>query len=275
MGITESGRFSVLTNYRETGAVGGARSRGAIVTESLNGPEEESTEELVARLLASDVKGYGGFSLLCGQLRKNHAGIKPLAIVSNRSSSVEKIPWVAGERGETCGLSNASYGDTEWPKVRIGKELLGKVVQKHRSQNMNEEELVEELWKILDNDTLPEQGKETFQEYIYHLKESIFVHALGGKTRKVEGDKLEADEIAGAGESLAADLIPRRKQSPVDEAMGMEDQVYGTQRQTIVLVDWNGKCSYMERALWDEQGNAIPRGQGDLKFDFQIKGWSE
>jgi len=142
---------------------------------------------------------------------------------------------------------------------------------------MSEEELVDEFFKILDHDTLPEQGNETFQEYISHLKESVFCHPLGGKARKVEGDKLKADEIAGAGDGTNDGVRPTtcRRESPIDEATGMADQVYGTQRQTVVLVDWNGKCSYIERSLWDEQGNAVPRGQGDMKFEFQIKGWSE
>lgn len=280
MGVTESGKFAVLTNYRESGAVEGNRSRGAMVTECLNGPEEESTEELVERLLASDVKGVGGFSLVCGKLRKSlDEGVEPLAIVSNRSSSLEKIPWIAGGRGHIHGLSNARYGDAEWPKVQIGKELLNMALERHRARGLKEQELLDEFWKILDHDTLPERGSETFEEYVGHLKESVFVHELGGKLRNEEGGKLKADEIAAAGDVTEPVLEVNgngacRKQSPVSEADGMAEEVYGTQRQTVMLVDWNGKCSYIERSLWDEQGNAIPRGKGDMKFEFQIKGWS-
>ncbi len=51
--------------------------------------------------------------------------------------------------------------------------------------------------------------------------------------------------------------------------------MYGTQRQTVILVDWEGNVSYTERALWDAHGNAIERGQGDVTFRFPIEGWEE
>lgn len=280
MGVTDTGKFAVLTNYRESGPFEGIRSRGAMVTECLTGPEEETTEEFVERLLASDVKGVGGFSLVCGNLRKSKdkIGVESLAIVSNRSSSLEKVSWIAGERGDICGLSNARYGDAEWPKVRIGKELLSQAVEEHRTKGSKEEELLEKLWKLMDHDTLPGRGDQSWEEFIFALKESVFIPAVGGKLQTADGSKLKADEIAAG--AVPENVLavngngPCRKPSPVSEAVGMAEEVYGTQRQTIMLVDWNGKCSYIERSLWDEHGNPIPRGEGDMKFEFQIKGWS-
>lgn len=275
MGVTESGKFAVLTNYRENTEIEGTRSRGAIVTACLTGPEDESTEEFVERLVASDVKGVGGFSLVCGTLRKSGRGVKPLAIVSNRSSSVEEIAWIARERGDIWGLSNARYGDAEWPKVVKGKELLKRVTKESRWRAMKEDELLGKCWEVLDDDTLLPKGNQSFVEFVGHLKESIFIHALGGNTRKEDGDKLEADEIAAAGSATEHEPGSNGSQrhSPVSEAVGMAEEMYGTQRQTIMLVDWSGKCSYIERALYDEQGNAVPRGHGDIRFEFQIKGF--
>jgi hypothetical protein len=31
----------------------------------------------------------------------------------------------------------------------------------------------------------------------------------------------------------------------------------------------------VERALWDGNGNAVPKGEGDLKFEFAINGWDD
>ena len=41
--------------------------------------------------------------------------------------------------------------------------------------------------------------------------------------------------------------------------------VYGTQRQTIVLVDWEGRVTFVERSLWDENGKRVERGGGNVK----------
>lgn len=54
---------------------------------------------------------------------------------------------------------------------------------------------------------------------------------------------------------------------------GFETGMYGTQRQTVLLVDWDGNVTYVERALWDEQGRPVPRGEGDAIFRFKIEGF--
>ena len=45
---------------------------------------------------------------------------------------------------------------------------------------------------------------------------------------------------------------------------------YGTQRQTILLCDWDGNVTYTERALWDAHGNLIERGKGDVVHRFKV-----
>src|SRR5271156_1289624 len=57
LGITKTGKFAVLTNFRETDThsakhpVQGERSRGSMVTAWLMGPEHETTTDFVHRLL--------------------------------------------------------------------------------------------------------------------------------------------------------------------------------------------------------------------------------
>ena len=55
------------------------------------------------------------------------------------------------------------------------------------------------------------------------------------------------------------------------QAASEQEAVPFTQRQTIVLVDWDGNITYKERALWDSHGNAIERGKGDETFKFEIE----
>lgn len=286
LGITQSGKFSVLTNYRETDVndtdhpIQGTRSRGGMVTAWLTSPDNESTQDFVHRMLEGDgVKGVGGFSLLCGKLRrKEEEGekeVEPLAIVSNRSEGADQVPWIAGHRDEVYGLSNTSYQDPNiWPKVKMGKEKLLEVVEYAVNKEMNEEELVERLYAILDTNTLPEQQGEDFEEYIYQLRKSIFIPKIGNEAPPQE--PLKADQIAAAKpEALHTDDSPtedKAKSIPVNgNAM---TGIYGTQRQTIILLDWEGNVTFRERALWDAAGHPIERGKGDVKFGFKIDCWN-
>jgi len=286
LGITKTGNFAVLTNYRETDTndkehpVQGTRSRGAMVTAWLTAPNDESTPEFVHRLLGGEgVKGVGGFSLLCGKLRRHKASsdeLEPLAIISNRAGSPDDVPWIAGKRGEVYGLSNTCYDDPEaWPKVELGKELLKDAVAEALKTKLSEEELVENLYAILDTDTLPKQNGEDFEAFIYRLRESIFIPSIGHATPPQQMPK--ADKIAAARPipngtaTSAAQVVAKAEEHPEAAAM---TGIYGTQRQTIMLVDWQGHVTFRERSLWDKEGNGIERGKADVKFEFQIEGWN-
>lgn len=283
----------MLTNYRETDThdannpVQGTRSRGGMVTAWLTGPEEESTQDFVYRLLKGDgVKGVGGFSLVCGKLRKRGDSgqeLEPMAIISNRAGNPDEVPWIAERRGEVYGLSNTSYEDPEtWPKVKLGKEKLLEAVEEVVAADSGEEELVDKLFAVLDTNTLPEQEGQEFEQYIPELRRSIFIPGIGKKAAPSELPR--ADEIAAAKplsnghartngefeEALKEAERPERMPNTSDGNTG----IYGTQRQSIVLVDWEGHVTFIERSLWDAEGQTIQRGHGDMKFEFKIEGWN-
>ncbi|KAE8453657.1 hypothetical protein EG329_009168 [Mollisiaceae sp. DMI_Dod_QoI] len=277
-GITKTGNFAVLTNYRETNThdtdhpVQGTRSRGGMVTAWLTAPNDESTHEFVHRLLEEEgVAGVGGFSLLCGKLRRRRDTkheLEPLAIISNRCDSSEDVPWIAGKREEVYGLSNTSYSDPDiWPKVQMGKEKVLQVVEDAVKSGAGEEELIEKLFTILDTDTLPEQNGLDFEAFIMELKKSIFIPSIG----KEAEPRVPADAIAAADASLAeAELKEKERPDASPDMSG----IYGTQRQTILLVDWEGNVTFTERSLWDDKGHPIPRGEADMTFHFKIDGWN-
>jgi uncharacterized protein with NRDE domain len=287
LGITKTGNFAVLTNYRETDThdkehpVQGARSRGGMVTAWLTAPEEESTEEFVKKLLGGEgVKGVGGFSLVCGKLRR-HSNfsdeLEPLAIISNRVDNSDEVPWIAGKRGEAYGLSNTSYLDPiTWPKVKMGKEKLLSTVQAAIEADLGEEELVDQLYAILDTNTLPEQDDQDFETYIYQLRKSIFIPSIG----KVEepqsvskADVTASSEPLNGHAKLNGDSEVKLKEAECPETQSAMTGIYGTQRQTIILVDWEGHVTFRERSLYDMEGMPIERGNGDMKFEFQFEGW--
>jgi uncharacterized protein with NRDE domain len=290
LGITKTGNFAVLTNYRETDThdanhpVMGTRSRGGMVTAWLTAPEEESTQEFVYRLLGGEgVKGVGGFSLVCGKLRKrkdSSGELEPMAIISNRAGSPDDVPWIAERRGDVYGLSNTSYDDPEiWPKVKIGKEKLLEAIDQVVEADLGEEEMVEKLYSVLDTDTLPEENGQDFEEFIWQLRKSVFIPAIGKAT--APQNMPTADQIATAEPipndhvvANGASELELKEERPDPVTLNGMTGIYGTQRQTIILVEWDGHVTFRERSLWDANGKPIERGNGDMKFDFQIQGWN-
>jgi uncharacterized protein with NRDE domain len=109
MGVTRSGRFAAVTNYRDPARTAAApRSRGELPFDFLAGAQ---TAEEFLREVAARAQDYAGFNLLVGD---RHG----LWYFTNSASMA---PWLlpAG----VYGLSNASL-DTPWPKVERGKALL-------------------------------------------------------------------------------------------------------------------------------------------------------
>ena len=108
LGVTRSGRFAALTNYRDPGANRpDAPSRGALVSAFLRSqvPPAEYLERL-----RGDASRYNGFSLLAGDGAT-------LCYFSNREGEIRSLaPGV-------YGLSN-SLLDVPWPKVQSGKSRL-------------------------------------------------------------------------------------------------------------------------------------------------------
>ena len=125
-----------------------AISRGEITKEFLM--SDKGVEEWIAEVLETGVyKNVGGFSLMAGVLRKKMRGF---AVVSNRSSVEEGgADYVLTERedgvvGYECeGLSNSLYGD-EWPKVKLGKRLLGRL---REEESMDEDTFIERCFELL------------------------------------------------------------------------------------------------------------------------------
>jgi uncharacterized protein with NRDE domain len=291
LGVTKDGNLAVLTNYRETNTndsahpVHAARSRGGMVTAWLGADPRERTTEFVRRMLDGGVGNVGGFSLICGKLRprrkqgggggkEDQRALEPLAIISNRNDSVDKVPWICEGRDQVYGLSNACYSDPNtWPKVDNGKRLLSETVTRAVDKNLDEEALMGELFKVLDTNTLPLKEGMAFEECIPTLKHSIFIPPIGDAHHREAMEKARSkgkiDQFDEAGEEL------RQEEKPDETSMGFDTGMYGTQRQTVILVDWEGNVTFRERALWNRYGHPIERPKGDMTFKFKIDGWED
>ena len=146
LGITRQGRIAALTNYREESeqdATAAAVSRGEITKEFLL--SEKDVEEWIQEVLESGVySSVGGFSLMCGSFKKKEKGY---AVVSNRSSLECGGPdYVLNkDECECTGLSNSLFHE-EWPKVKMGKELLRKLKEE---DIQDEEKFIEKCFELL------------------------------------------------------------------------------------------------------------------------------
>lgn len=264
MGVTKQGKVAVLTNYREdksSDAVG-VYSRGRIVNGWLTSApnEQQTTHDFVQAMVASpEAKQVGGFSLVCGRINE------PLAIVSNRSSDMAHITWVAAKKNQTIGLSNTSVDDRSWPKIIDGEKLMQQAIEEHVQANEDENALVERLLRVLSTDTLPRlSGEDTSVDtYIKYLRKSIFVPAIGAETEPGRGVE----------ETAAASVEDELDQSPANGALGQSYStgLYGTQKQTVLLAKPDGRVRYFERTLYDAQIQSIPIGQGDRSIEFTIE----
>jgi uncharacterized protein with NRDE domain len=113
LGVARSGRFSVVTNYRDLQApIEGAPSRGGLVPRFLTGAT--SPKEFLDDLRGAAPR-YSGFNLLVG-------GTRALYYFSNRGQSAPTAlaPGV-------YGLSNHLL-DTPWPKLTRTRERFAKLL---------------------------------------------------------------------------------------------------------------------------------------------------
>lgn len=267
MGVTKTGKLAVLTNYRESStakASAAAQSRGVIVSSWLAAPPDDKrdTKEFVQDTITGiAAKHVGGFSLVCGYVDE------PLAIVSNRSANLGEVAWVAGERGQTLGLSNTSFGDRSWPKIIDGEGLMKEAIEAHveAGEGDDEDKLIERLLGVLSTDTLPRlpEGSST-ETYIPNLRKSIFIPAIGAESKKEKA----VDEVAAACVEDKVKVDDAGKAAANTEYM---QGAYGTQKQTVLLVREDGRVRYFERTLYDNDANAIPAGEGDRSFEFMVE----
>ncbi len=111
MGVTRSGRFAAITNFRDPAQTATApRSRGELTLDYLL--VDEGPEPWLERL-APRAADYAGFNLLLGDSGE-------LWYATNSAGeALTRRPLAPG----VYGLSNALL-DTPWPKVTLGKQRL-------------------------------------------------------------------------------------------------------------------------------------------------------
>ena len=262
LGLTRDGRIALLTNFREEGQeIARDKSRGAIVSAYLSSPpgEKESDDEFARRLVEDvGINDVGGFSLVFGHLQPMADGsLGGLSIISNRTTDPSNLTRIASQPGEVHGLSNSHFGDLSWPKIVHGEQLLRQAVNASATRQDSKERLIESLFGVLRVDMYPKLPKhEDFAVYARQMRNSIFIPRVGGSG--VENES--SDGMRSAGNEGASN------HAGVEVRAGPGG--YGTQKQTVVLVDRSGKVTFVERTLYDENAR---EADSERKFEYQIE----
>src|SRR5690349_21104683 len=141
MGVTKSGRISMLTNYRDLRNLKtGAPSRGHLVSRFLETDEGPFDYMQGVEKKAS---AYNGFNLIVGDANE-------LCYFSNYGNAIQRLA------PGFYGLSNHLL-DSPWPKVLRGKKKIAPLIEK---PNIRPVDLMDALFDdvlALDND-LPDTG---------------------------------------------------------------------------------------------------------------------
>ncbi|GGH88225.1 uncharacterized protein with NRDE domain [Pullulanibacillus pueri] len=164
MGVTKTGRFAAITNYRDPFAENKkVRSRGELVSDFLTSSiqPEDYMKEISARS-----QEYNGFNLIV-------ADCSSLYYFSNREEKIRKLD--AG----IYGLSNALL-DTPWPKVEKSKKRLKECLES--KGDIDEEALFQLLAdeRKAEVTELPDTG---IDHKLEHLLSSAFIQSQDYGTR--------------------------------------------------------------------------------------------
>lgn len=127
LGITRSGRFAAVTNYRQASDMTNtySLSRGKLCQDFL---EDRISTAQYLQQISKDAMQCGGFNLLVSDG-------KTLGYASNRFGAEQGNPFYQAELAlapGVYGLSNHRL-DTPWPKVRRSKQALQRCLQHFRA----------------------------------------------------------------------------------------------------------------------------------------------
>lgn len=176
MGVTKTGRFAALTNYRNPNEItSGKRTRGELVGDFLKG-KQHPKEYL--QIVKGNKEDYPGFNLIVGDVNQ-------IFYYSNIENEIrELLPGI-------YGLSNHLL-NTQWPKVSKGMNRLEKII---RESPVEMDERLLTLLNDIDqpqDEELPNTGVSLEWERILS---PLFIKSEGYGTRSSTVLKISAKTI--------------------------------------------------------------------------------
>lgn len=236
--------------------------------------------------------------------------LEPLAVIPNRMQTIgedNEAHWICSNPNQVHVLSNDPFESPHpWPKVTLGKDLMTQAVEKAIEEESSEDEMVEVFFSILSHDTIPIiPGRQTYATDLESLRHSVFIpafdiHEEGQQPSKTANGKQDEEDSdiahslvpngGGATQPQISILSPIRNHicaalthsdfpSDLHPPAGIpfdSPRVYGTQKQTIILVDRTGRLKYIERTLYNSKAEwvgGVENADRDVVCEFQIQGW--
>jgi len=143
LGITNSGRFSLLTNYRDAKQQRPqAPSRGRLVEDFL---KADMSAAAYLRLIESNAKTYNGFNLIVADAENLY--------YSGNQAKPFKQSLAAG----VYGLSNALL-DTPWPKTQQTRQAVAALLAQPFAPNADQLTALMQDRTVVPDDLLPDTG---------------------------------------------------------------------------------------------------------------------
>ncbi len=199
LGISENGKFTALTNYRDPQNINpNAPSRGDLTKNFLI---EEHTPQSYFNTLHPTLGEFNGFNLLLGSSKDG------LGYFNSEAKAFIKLS------SGIYGLSNA-FLDTPWPKVEKAKQHFSEII---KSKEPEKSQLL---------------------------------------------DFLQDEELA-PDEKLPSTGVPYEWEKQLS-AMYIQTEKYGTCCSTVLLIDYQGRGTIIERTY-----PVGSRSKGEKKFEFK------
>lgn len=151
LGITNSGRFSLLTNYRDAKQQRPqAPSRGRLVEDFLKADMSAAT---YLRTIEPDAKTYNGFNLIVANAEYFY--------YSGNQAEPFKQPLSAG----VYGLSNALL-DTPWPKTHRTRQAVAALLAQPFAPDADQLTALMQDRTVVPDDLLPDTGLSLAREQL-------------------------------------------------------------------------------------------------------------
>jgi len=234
---------------------------------------------------------------------------------SQKTDAGNEAHWICGNPNQVHVLSNDPFESPHpWPKVTLGQDLLRQAVEKAIKEEYAEDEMVEAFFGVLSHNTIPIiPGRQTYDTDLESLTHSIFIPAFdvhkegqqpssAANSKQDEGDS----DITHSPLPLDGNGVPQSTIPPITipSPVGNHEvhhicatptnsdfpsdlhpptgvpfdspRVYGTQKQTIILIGRTGMLKYIERTLYNDKAEwvgGVENEDRDVVCEFQIEGW--
>ncbi len=199
---------------------------------------------------------------------------------------------IATHPSETHILSNTHFGDQSWKKVSDGRHLLERAIAASEAGHDGKDALIERLFAdVLSVDTFPARretgdaasieprtktdtaGDGAGRDSRAEVGEQVRENEERGKEGEKEEEEEEEENWQAHAEHLRDSIFIPKLGGENTNNKNLQAIFYGTQKQTVILLDRHRHVTFVERTLYDEHAERIPETseRRERRFEFDIE----